>query len=103
MGGRHETTGLAGSYRFFLQETGSHREGMLAVTLRCAQQGPRCPAPGNADTKLSLEQKHQEPQPIGNISQNHGTGLTKLLGNGQSGREARTGEEECSGTLESAF
>ena len=50
---------------------------------------PECPA--------RLEQKYQEPRPIGGIPLDDEAGLEELLGEREFRREERAREEKCSG------
>jgi len=54
----------------------------------------------STNPKLGFEPEHQEPCTIGGVPQNHGTGLAKLLGNGQSRGAARARTKECVRAME---
>jgi len=73
---------------------------MSAIALRCAQQGSRCPAPGNGSAKLCPEPERQEPGPVGSISPNDGSSLAQLLVYHQPRRKARARKKECPSPLE---
>ena len=72
-----------------LQETESRREGVWPYEVRRAQQGAGCVAPRSGDSQFCPEPEHQERFTIGSVSPYDGSGLTKLLGNRQSGRETQ--------------